>query len=122
MTREGHVRFCEGGRVRFPSATRPVICFQYREEAESVLQVRPKRFARYGLTLQPEKRRLVEFGRAALARARSSQYSLSRSARMLTKRTSRLPSSSISSCTVGERPYSMAGGAERADVASRFLD
>ena len=29
----------------------------------------PKRFARYGLTLHPEKTRLVEFGRAALARA-----------------------------------------------------
>ncbi len=29
----------------------------------------PKRFARYGLTLHAEKTRLVEFGRAALARA-----------------------------------------------------
>jgi hypothetical protein len=46
-----------------------VICFQYREDAEKVLQVLPKRFARYGLTLHPEKTRLVEFGRAALARA-----------------------------------------------------
>jgi hypothetical protein len=31
--------------------------------------VLPRRFARYGLTLHPEKTRLVEFGRAALARA-----------------------------------------------------
>jgi group II intron reverse transcriptase/maturase len=46
-----------------------VICFQYREDAEKVLQVLPKRFARYGLTLHPEKTRLLEFGRAALARA-----------------------------------------------------
>src|SRR5215469_15372548 len=46
-----------------------VICFQYREDAEKVLQVLPKRFARYGLTLHPEKTRLVEFGRTALARA-----------------------------------------------------
>jgi RNA-directed DNA polymerase len=46
-----------------------VLCFQYREDAEKVLQVLPKRFARYGLTLHPEKTRLVEFGRAALARA-----------------------------------------------------
>ena len=29
----------------------------------------PKRFARYGLTLHPDKTRLVEFGRTALARA-----------------------------------------------------
>lgn len=46
-----------------------VICFQYREDAEKVLQVLPKRFARYGLTLHPDKTRLVEFGRTALARA-----------------------------------------------------
>ena len=46
-----------------------VLCFQYREDAEKVLQVLPKRFARYGLTLHPEKTRLVEFGRQALASA-----------------------------------------------------
>src|SRR5262252_9916004 len=46
-----------------------VFCFQYREDAEKVLQVLPKRFARYGLTLHPEKTRLVEFGRQALASA-----------------------------------------------------
>jgi len=46
-----------------------VLCFQYREDAEKVLQVLPKRFARYGLTLHPEKTRLVAFGREALASA-----------------------------------------------------
>jgi len=46
-----------------------VLCFQYREDAEKVLQVLPKRFERYGLTLHPEKTRLVAFGREALARA-----------------------------------------------------
>jgi RNA-directed DNA polymerase len=46
-----------------------VLCFQYREDAEKVLQLLPKRFARYGLNLHPEKTRLVAFGRAALARA-----------------------------------------------------
>ena len=46
-----------------------VMCFQYRDDAEKVLQVLPKRFARFGLTLHPEKTRLVEFGRQALARA-----------------------------------------------------
>jgi RNA-directed DNA polymerase len=46
-----------------------VLCFQHREDAEKVLQVLPKRFARYGLTLHPEKTCLVEFGRQALTRA-----------------------------------------------------
>ena len=46
-----------------------LLCFQYRQDAEKVLEVLPKRFARYGLKLHPEKTRLVEFGRQALARA-----------------------------------------------------
>jgi group II intron reverse transcriptase/maturase len=46
-----------------------VLCFQYREDAEKVLQVLPKRFARYGLTLHPDKTRLVAFGREALVNA-----------------------------------------------------
>jgi RNA-directed DNA polymerase len=46
-----------------------VLCFQYREDAEKVLQLLPKRFASYGLNLHPEKTRLVAFGRVALARA-----------------------------------------------------
>src|SRR5246500_1268932 len=35
-----------------------VLCFQYREDAEKVLRVLPKRFARFGLALHPEKTRL----------------------------------------------------------------
>jgi RNA-directed DNA polymerase len=46
-----------------------VLCFQYREDAEKVLRVLPKRFAKFGLTLHPEKTRLVAFGRKALAQA-----------------------------------------------------
>src|SRR5262249_36790702 len=46
-----------------------VLCFQYREDAEKVLNALPKRFAKYGLTLHPEKTRLVAFGREALASA-----------------------------------------------------
>lgn len=46
-----------------------VLCFQCREDAEKVLRVLPKRFAKYGLTLHPEKTRLVAFGRQALAKA-----------------------------------------------------
>ena len=46
-----------------------VLCFQYREDAEKVLSALHKRFAKYGLTLHPEKTRLVAFGREALASA-----------------------------------------------------
>jgi hypothetical protein len=53
--------------IRF--ADDAVLCFQYREDAEKVLEVLPKRFAKYGLTLHPEKTRLVAFGRFAEERA-----------------------------------------------------
>ena len=48
-----------------PRPTNPVLCFQYREDAEKLMEVLPKRFARFGLTLHPEKTRLVDFGRYA---------------------------------------------------------
>src|SRR5262245_64388348 len=53
----------EAHEVRF--ADDAVLCFQYREDAEKVMEVLPKRFARFGLTLHPEKTRLVDFGRYA---------------------------------------------------------
>ncbi len=54
-----------------------VLCFQYREDAERVLKVLSQRFAKYGLTLHPEKTRLVEFGRnAAQNRARQGKGKL----------------------------------------------
>src|SRR6202162_5540733 len=53
----------EAHEIRF--ADDAVLCFQYREDAEKVLSVLPKRFAKYGLTLHPEKTRLVDFGRYA---------------------------------------------------------
>ena len=40
-----------------------VLGFERREDAERVLRVLPKRFGRYGLSLHPEKTRLVPFGR-----------------------------------------------------------
>ena len=49
--------------IRF--ADDAVLCFQYREDAAKVMEVLPKRFAKYGLTLHPEKTRLVSFGRYA---------------------------------------------------------
>src|SRR6266403_726414 len=42
-----------------------ILCFQHREDAERVLNVLSKRFAKYGLTLHPEKTRLLAFGRSA---------------------------------------------------------
>ena len=70
MSREAHVQFCERLGVRFPGATHPILCFERKEDAEKVLSVLPKRFAKYGLTLHPEKTRLVEFGRHARKNAR----------------------------------------------------
>jgi hypothetical protein len=44
-----------------------ILCFQFREDAERVLDVLTRRFAKYGLTLHPDKTRLMAFGRQALA-------------------------------------------------------
>jgi RNA-directed DNA polymerase len=46
-----------------------ILCFQYREDAEKVLDVLRKRFEKYGLTLHPDKTRLMDFGRKALAQS-----------------------------------------------------
>jgi group II intron reverse transcriptase/maturase len=46
-----------------------ILCFQYREDAERVLAALRQRFGEYGLTLHPEKTRLIEFGRSALAKS-----------------------------------------------------
>ena len=68
MRRESHVRFCEGGGVRFPSATRLIIGFQYENDARRFLEEMRKRLGEFGLSLHPEKTRLIEFGRDAAAR------------------------------------------------------
>ena len=46
-----------------------VIGFEHRDDAERVMAVLPKRLGRYGLTLQPDKTRLVPFGLPAPAAA-----------------------------------------------------
>ena len=51
----------EAYEIRF--ADDAILCFQHREDAEKVMRVLPKRFEKYGLTLHPEKTRLIEFGR-----------------------------------------------------------
>ncbi len=40
-----------------------VLLFEYEEDARRVLAVLPKRFGKYGLTLHPDKTRLVAFER-----------------------------------------------------------
>src|SRR5258708_40120905 len=59
----------EAHEIRF--ADDAVLCFQYKEDADKVMEVLPKRFAKYGLTLHPEKTRLVEFGRYPEANPKS---------------------------------------------------
>jgi group II intron reverse transcriptase/maturase len=46
-----------------------VICFQNAEDAQKVQEVLQKRFSNYGLTLHPQKTRLIAFGRSAQAEA-----------------------------------------------------
>jgi RNA-directed DNA polymerase len=58
----------EAHEIRF--ADDAILCFQYKEDAEKVMNVLPKRFAKHGLTLHPEKTRLVEFGRNAEGNAK----------------------------------------------------
>jgi len=58
----------EAYEIRF--ADDAILCFQHKEDAEKVLRVLPKRFEKYGLTLHPEKTRLIEFGRYADKNAR----------------------------------------------------
>ena len=49
--------------MRFPRATRLVLVFSREDDARRVYDVLPKRFGKYGLTLHPEKTRLVYFKR-----------------------------------------------------------
>jgi RNA-directed DNA polymerase len=58
----------EAYEIRF--ADDAILCFQHKEDAEKVLAVLSKRFEKYGLTLHPEKTRLIEFGRYAAKNAK----------------------------------------------------
>jgi RNA-directed DNA polymerase len=58
----------EAHEIRF--ADDAILCFERKEDAEKVIRVLPKRFAKFGLTLHPEKTRLIEFGRYAERNAR----------------------------------------------------
>ena len=65
MSGDVHVRFCERLEGRFLRATRLVIGFQREDDARRVMEVLPKRFAKYGLEIHPEKSRLLSFGKPA---------------------------------------------------------
>jgi RNA-directed DNA polymerase len=60
MRREFHVRFCEGGGVRLPSATRLVMVFVLEADARMVKDMLAERLGRHGLSLHPTKTRLLE--------------------------------------------------------------
>lgn len=63
MRREFHVRFCEGLGVRSPRATRLVVVCALEHDAHRIQAVLRKRMARFGLTVHPEKTRLISFKR-----------------------------------------------------------
>ena len=63
MRRELHVRFCEGGGVQFPSATRLVVMCDTRSACEQAAQRIGEIFARLGVELHPEKTRRVDLSR-----------------------------------------------------------
>jgi RNA-directed DNA polymerase len=58
----------EAYEIRF--ADDAILCFQHKVDAEKVLGVLSKRFEKFGLTLHPEKTRLIEFGRYAVRNAK----------------------------------------------------
>ena len=63
--------------IRF--ADDAVLCFQYKEDADKVMEVLPKRFAKYGLTIHPEKTRLLEFNDMQRTKRRGRGRNLPRS-------------------------------------------
>jgi RNA-directed DNA polymerase len=56
------VRFYERQRGKFLLPTRLLLGFTNKEDAMRVMEVLPKRLGKYGLTLHPEKTRLIELG------------------------------------------------------------
>ena len=59
---------CEGGEVRFPSATRLVVGFEHEADARRFLDAMRERLQEFALSLHPDKTRLIEFGRHAADR------------------------------------------------------
>jgi RNA-directed DNA polymerase len=69
MSREIHVRFCEGLGVQLPRATRLICMVQHAGEAQRIIEAFQKRFAKFNLELHSEKTRVISFGRFERERA-----------------------------------------------------
>jgi hypothetical protein len=54
---------CDADRRRDPTPIHPVLLFEHEDGSRRVLRVIYDRFAKYGLTVHPEKTRLVQFTR-----------------------------------------------------------
>ncbi len=61
MRRESHVRFCEGGGVKLPSATRLLILSRERKDAESGLEIARERLDALHLRFKTEKTAIAGF-------------------------------------------------------------
>jgi hypothetical protein len=48
-----------------------IVCFEYKDDAERFINVLEKRLAKFTLTLEPNKTRLIEFGRYAIQNAKA---------------------------------------------------
>src|SRR5215475_13784866 len=68
MSGDAHVRFRERLEVRFPRATRLVVGFEREADARRFWDDMRKRFEEFSLSLNPDKTRLIEFGRFAAER------------------------------------------------------
>lgn len=66
MSREAHVRFCEGLAGKFRRSTLLIVCFQHKADAEKFSMELLERLARFGLEVEPTKTRVMEFGRFAI--------------------------------------------------------
>lgn len=71
MSGDVHVRICERLGVKLPRATRLLMGFESKADAQEMLLALKARLASFGLTLHEDKTRLIEIGQfAALSRQR----------------------------------------------------
>ena len=68
MSGDAHVRICERPGVQLPWATRLVVGFEHEADARRFWDDMRKRFEGFSLSLNPDKTRLIEFGRFATER------------------------------------------------------
>ena len=71
MSGDVHVQFCERPGVRLPRATHLVVGCQRKADAEQFLLDLRERMSQFALELHPDKTRLIEFGRFAMANRRA---------------------------------------------------